>query len=187
MKRLVFLIFLMSLYLPNFAQNTTIDPDKYINKKTKQIEFSEVVSSAGSKVELFRRCVYWLNDYYKDPTRITQVRDIHTGKIIGRHVIRIYKEKNNTLTNERVAKIYYTFTISFKDGKYKWQIDKLELVSKIPMRLYSWFDINNPDYKPEWEGYLDQLLNFVDQWSGSLKKKMSDTGEKKEKEGKDDW
>lgn len=155
-----------------FAQNDTIDPDNYINKKTKEIEFGEVVSVKGTQDELYRRCVYWLNSFYKDPTRVTQVRDYNTGKIVGRHMFRIYKTNKYTNEKERYAKVYYTFTIRFKDGKYKWQLDKLELVSKSPERLYNWFNTKNPDYKPEWKDYLMQILNFVDKWSSSLNEKM---------------
>ncbi len=184
MKRAFSLFFLIFSVSQIWAQNTSTTPEKYINKKTKQIEFGEVVPVEGSKNELFKRCVYWLNDFYKDPTRITLVRDANTGKIVGRHVIRIYKTDPVTHEKQRYAKVYYTFTIQFKDGKYKWQLDKLELVSKKPERLYDWFNTKSPDYKDEWRDYLTQILDFVDAWSTSLKKKMMP--ESSQEDG-DDW
>jgi len=183
MKRLLIVIFSVFYFTQFFAQTTTIDPKKYINEKTGEIEFKEVIEVKGTQDELYNRCVYWLNDFYKDPTRITQVRDRKTGKIVGRHYFRIYKTNKQTNEKERFAKVYYTFTIRFKDGKYKWQLDKLELVSKTPQKLYDWFNTNNPEYKEEWRDYLQQILVFVDKWSSSLKQKMMPQAADKE----EDW
>ena len=93
------------------AQNNSI---KYpVNPETGKLEFQEVVQEEGVKEDLFNRCVYWLNDFYKDPTRVTSIRDIETGKMVGQHRFRIYytdKDGNKIAA----GMIGYDFMIEFK-------------------------------------------------------------------------
>ena len=183
MLRLVFFFSFVFLWWPLLAQDTTLLLPKYFDQETGKIEFKEVVTVPGSKDELYKRAVYWLNGYYKDPTRITMVRDAHTGKIVGRHYLKIYKDPE-TGNKTYAGKVYYTFVIRFKDGKYQWLLEKLELVSKERMELTDWFDLKNPDYKKEWGVYLNQLLAFVEKWSQNLKEKMQPSEQDKKD---DDW
>ena len=61
-----------------------------IDTETNKIKFQGVIKEEGDKYELFKRSIYWLNSFYKDPVRVTSVRDKETGKIVGRHRFRIY-------------------------------------------------------------------------------------------------
>jgi hypothetical protein len=184
MKRVLFFVVSIVVLVPLFAQESNNKIAIPIDETTNEIVFSEVVHVNGTKAELFKRCVYWLNDYYKDPTRVTLVRDANTGKIVGRHVFPIYKVDSTTKEKQRIAKIYYTFTVRFKDDRYKWQIDKLELVSKDRTKINQWLDTGDPRYNKEWKGYLTQITDFVDNWSKSLKEKMQPEVAGKEE---DDW
>jgi len=46
-----------------------------------------------------------------------------------------------------------------------------------------WLDKSDPAYNKQWDSYLEQIADFVDKWSESLKKKMMPEMEKT----KDDW
>lgn len=153
-----------------------------IDEETGFIKFSDVVDEEGTKDELFKRCVYWLNDFYKDPTRITTIRDVATGKIVGRHQFRVYYYEEDSL-KQIGGMVKYTFVIEFKDDRYRYTIDELLLKSRTNMPVEKWLDKDDPAYDPRWDGYLQQIAMYVVEWSSSLKEKM-----KPEKEiTKDEW
>lgn len=153
-----------------------------IDEETGFIKFSDVVDEEGTKDELFKRCVYWLNDFYKDPTRITTIRDVATGKIVGRHQFRVYYYEEDSL-KQIGGMVKYTFVIEFKEDRYRYTIDELLLKSRTNMPVEKWLDKDDPAYDPRWDGYLQQIAMYVEEWSSSLKEKM-----KPEKEiTKDEW
>jgi hypothetical protein len=130
---------------------------------------------------LFNRCVYWLNDFYKDPTRITTIRDVATGKIVGNHQFRIYYEEEGI--KKPAGMVRYNFTIEFKDNKYRYTIDEILLKSSTNLPVEKWLNKDDPAYDPRWDNYLQQIARYVKDWSVSLKEKMQPEPEKPE----DDW
>ena len=179
----IFLFFLVSIGL--VAQDTLPDPAIPFNKETQTVEFAKVIHVQGTRQELFNRCVYWLNDYYKSPTRVTQIRDLPSGKILGKHFFPLYTFDTINKVNKKTAKVNYIFTVVFKDGRYKWEINELEVIAgrKVPIREM----LNKSDtlYQKKWKSYLIQINDFVKNWSGSLESKMQP--EKAKKEEDDDW
>ncbi len=184
MKKLVTLILFAFSMIVLRAQDSLPDPNIPLDKESKTIKFSGVVHEKGTKNELFNRCVYWLNDFYKSPTRVTQIRDLPTGKILGKHNFPLYSYDTVTKTNIKTAKVNYTFTVMFKDGRYKWQIDELEVISGKKVPLEEMINKNDPRYNKEWKSYLTQIAEFVKSWSNNLEAKMKPEETKKEK---DDW
>lgn len=152
-----------------------------VESETGQIKFTEVVDEEGTKDELFNRCIYWLNDFYKDPTRVTTIRDVPTGKIVGRHQFRIYYDEEGVKKIGGMVK--YTFTIEFKDNKYRYTINELLLKSQTNLPVEKWLNKDDPAYDPRWDGYLQQIAEYVQEWSSSLKEKLKPEPEK----AKDDW
>lgn len=178
MKEILLIILLIS-GLNLFAQdNDTLVP---VDPDDKKIRFREVVDENGAKDELFKRCVYWLNGFYKDPTRITTIRDKPTGKIAGRHQFRIYYNADNA--KNVAGMIKYTFTIELKDDKYRYTVDNFVLRSSTNMPVEKWLNKDDPAYDQRWEEYLKQIAEYVNGWSSSLKQKMKPENEKKA----DDW
>ena len=185
MKKLITLILFVFSMVAVQAQDSLPDPNIPLDKESKTIKFSGVVHEKGTKNELFNRCVYWLNGYYKSPTRVTQIRDVATGKILGKHSFPLYTFDTVSNTNIKTAKVNYTFTVMFKDGRYKWQIDELEVISNKKVPLEEMINKNDPRYKKEWKSYLTQITDFVKSWSDNLEEKMKPEDAKKEKD--DDW
>ena len=153
-----------------------------VDDDTKMIRFREVIDEPGTKEELFNRCVYWLNNFYKDPTRVTTIRDIATGKIAGRHQFRIYQYLEDSI-KKPAGMIRYTFTIEMKDNKYRYTINELILKSRTNIPVEKWLNKDDPAYNPLWDSYLQQIADYVNNWSETLKEKMKPEPEKK----KDDW
>jgi len=185
MKKLISSILFSVSFVVLFAQDTLPDPNIPLDKESKTIIFSGVVHEKGSKDELFKRCVYWLNSYYKSPTRVTLIRDVPTGKILGKHYFSLYTYDTIENINKKTAKVNYTFTILFKEDRYKWQIDELEIISSEKVPLESMLNRSDPMYNKKWKSYLIQIADFVENWSNSLKDKMKPEFTKEEDDS--DW
>lgn len=153
-----------------------------IDENTHKVKFKEVVEVEGTKDELFNRCVYWLNSFYKDPTRVTTLRDLPSGKIAGRHQFRIYYYNEDSV-KMRAGMVKYQFTIEFKENRYRYTIDEMLLKSTTNLPIEKWMDSDDPAYDPRWDSYLQQVADYVNNWSSTLKEKMKP--EKKKVE--DDW
>ena len=180
MKKLATLILIISISFFLFAQEDVLDLP--VDEDTKKIKFREVVDEQGTKDQLFNRCIYWLNQFYKDPTRVTSIRDVPTGKIEGHHQFRIYYYEGDSV-KRAAGMVKYTFVIDLKDQKYRYTIDELLLKSKTNVGVEKWMDKDDPAYDPRWDDYLRQIADYMNDWSSSLKEKMKPEPEKKE----DDW
>jgi len=176
MKRLI-LFLLVAMGMQGFAQ----EPDLFIpvDQETQLIKFQNVVEEKGEQNDLFNRVVYWLNDYYKDPVRVTSVRDVPSGKIIGHHRFRIYYWDKDSIKHTG-GMINYTFTIEVKDDRYRYTIDELVLKSQTNIPVEKWLDKNDPAYDPRWDSYLKQIADYVNNWGASLEAKMKPEPEKVE-------
>ena len=151
------------------AQTTS---EKYpVNPETGLIEFQEVVEEDGSKEELFNRSIYWLNDFYKDPVRVTSLRDIETGKIVGQHRFRIYYTDDD---GNKIAAgmIGYDFMIEFKQDRYRYTLNNFLLKSATRQPVEKWLNKSDPAFDVRWNEYLDQIAEYAKDWSDSLKGKM---------------
>ncbi len=175
---IVFSVFFFSISLLSQEMKPIIPIDSETNK----IKFQEVVNEPGTKDDLFKKSIYWLNGYYKDPVRVTSIRDAATGKIEGHHRFEIYYWDEDSIKHSG-GKVSYTFVIVFKQDKYRYTIDELILKSKSSLPVEKWLDKSDPAYNKQWNSYLDQIAEFVDNWSESLKQKMGPEPVKVE----DDW
>lgn len=160
------------------AQRATLP----INPDNEKIRFQEVVHVEGSPKELFNRCVNWLNNYYKNPVRITHVRDQGAGLIAGRHSIRLHYTDDDG--NKRdAASVFYEFTIELREDRFRYTFSDLVLRTASRFEIERWLDKDDPAYDPRWDDYLDQIAAYVDQWSRNLIEMMQPEPEVIE----DDW
>ena len=168
-KMLVFVFSLLMLASlnPLAAQVKTIPFDA----EARKIKFQQVIEEEGSQNELFNRCVFWLNDYYKDPVRITSVRDAPSGKIMGKHTIRLKYTDDKGIEHDGPS-VYYEFTIEVRENRYRYTITDLLLKTASRFEIERWLDKEDPAYDPRWADYLDQIAEYVDQWSAFLIQKM---------------
>jgi len=160
---LLFLIFLN----PLAAQVKTIPFDA----EAKKIKFQQVIEEEGTQAELFNRSIFWLNDYYKDPVRVTSVRDAPSGKIMGKHTIRLKYTDEKGIEYDGPS-VYYEFTLEVRENRYRYTITELLLKTASRFEIERWLDKDDPAYDPRWADYLDQVAEYVDQWSAFLIEKM---------------
>jgi len=178
MQRL-FLLLLIFINIQLFGQE---EKQTYeIDPETGKIIFQAVIDETGTKEELFNRCVYFLNDFYKDPVRVTTVRDINTGKFEGNFRFRIYTTEDDVKVI--AGQINYHFIIEMKENRYRYTITDIYLKSVTNKPVESWLDRNAPGYDPRMEDYLQQIIDYFEDWSNTLKEKMKPEVEKP----KDEW
>ena len=185
MKTIVSFIILLLVNAGLLAQDTLPDPNIPFDKETQTVEFSNVIHVQGTKQELFNRCVYWLNDFYKSPTRVTQIRDLPSGKILGKHFFPLYTFDTIDKVKKKTAKVNYTFTVVFKDGRYKWEINELEVIANRKVPIGEMLNKSDTMYRKKWKSYLIQINEFIENWSSNLTNKMQP--EKTKKEEDEDW
>ncbi|MFA5420294.1 MAG: DUF4468 domain-containing protein [Bacteroidales bacterium] len=150
-----------------------------VDSVTQLIKFQNVVDEEGDQYELFKRCIYWVNDYYKDPVRVTSERDQVSGRIIGHSRFRIYYYGKDSVKHIG-GMINYTFTIEMKDNRYRYTIDELVLKSQTNIPVEKWLNKNDPAYDPRWDSYLKQIADYVNNWGKTLEEKMKPEKEKVE-------
>ena len=174
--------FLLFFILNSFQLIGQVEKQTFkIEEETGKIKFQEVVEDTGTQEQLFNRCVYFINDFYKDPSRVTTIRDLASGKIEGNYRFRIYTTEKNVKVDAGL--INYTFVIEMKDNKYRYTISDIYLKSTTNKPIERWLDKEAPGYDPRMEGYLQQIIDYFDDWSNKLKEKMKPEAEKK----KDEW
>jgi len=178
MKSYIFLILFFSGFNLLAQEEQPVVP---VDPGTGKVLFQEVVAEKGTKEELFNRCIYWLNNYYRNSTRVTTIRDVQTGRIEGRHNIRLYYFKDSVKT--QAGTVDYVFKIDLKQDKFRYTISDLKLRSKTRVPIEKWLDKDDPEYNPHWDEYLQQIADFVQSWSDNLKEKMKPEPVKTD----DDW
>lgn len=178
MQKLLIFFFLLTTVQLNAQEETQkfeIDPE------TGKIKFQAVVEEEGTQEQLFNRCIYFINDFYKDPVRVTTIRDLTSGKIEGNYRFRIYTTEKGTQVDAGL--INYNFIIEMKDGKYRYSVTDMYLKSATNKPIERWLDKDDPGYDERQEDYLQQILDYFENWSNKLKEKMKPEPEKK----KDEW
>ncbi len=150
-----------------------------IDQETQLITYRDVVEEEGNKETFFISAVSWINGYYKKPMDVTKTRQANSGLIEGLHRFRI-KNTSEDGTQTDAGTIQYTFTLNFKEGKYRYTLTDfiLRQTSKFPVEKW----LNDSD--PQKQSYLKQIDEFAQSWIKSLKEGMKPKAEKKDD---DEW
>lgn len=158
-------------------------PELNIDSKTNLISYSEVPKVDGiAAADLYDRAYEWLNGYYKNPAEKLRKSDKDAGEIevFARFPIYVY-DKKGVKTASRQGLVQYTLTLLFKDGRYKYEITKLNHKSTSYQPLEKWLDRDDPNAMNH-AFYLTDVDAELKDVIASLKKAMSTT-----EKAEDDW
>jgi hypothetical protein len=172
---LLLIFYSFQLIAQEEKQSFEIDPE------TGKIKFQAAIDETGTQEQLFNRCIYFLNDFYNDPVRVTTIRDINTGKVEGNYRFRIYTTEKDVKVDAGL--INYHFIIEMKENKYRYTVTDIYLKSATNKPIERWLDKDAPGYDPRMDDYLQQIVDYFEDWSTKLKEKMKPEIEKK----KDEW
>ncbi len=169
MIRLLFLVFILcSAGKSTIAQKADIP----IDKDSGLITWKEVVNESGTKDALYKRCIEWVNSYYKNPQEATKVRKPEDGYIVINHAIRMVdKQEDGTTINSNTV-VNYILRLEFKENRYRYIFTDftMKALSKFP--LERWLDKKDPSYNPKFEDYLLQVSEEINAVIASLKDGM---------------
>jgi len=129
-----------------------------------------------TKDQLYRRAFTWANTFYKNPGDVIREKDSQTGKLVIKARFRISNEPDKKGVVTAAGDVMYTLTLNFKDGRYKYEITKInwQQVSYYPIER--WKDTAAVTFKPEFAYYLKQTDENVKSIIADFEKKIaSDT------------
>ncbi len=191
-KRLIALPILTLLILVSvntFAQKkkkkkdeVELVPPNFVIKEGKVV-YSEVVTQAGiSPEELHKRCFTWFNTFYKNPGGVIK-ENVANQKIKGKAKFPLYLEDANTGTNTRSGLMAYTIEVGLKDGKYRYNITRINKKAQSFLGIEKLIADNAKEYKMSYVTYMIQTDKYMKDLIDNLKKSMATSSEKKS----DDW
>lgn len=160
--------FMFVIFLPSLLSQPSIpvDPD------TKLITYQEVVNENGSKLELYNRCIEWVNSFYKNVQNVAKVQDPEGGLLVLHHRLNVYDTlKDGTVTKSNTI-IQYVLRIEFKDNRYRYTFTEFTMKAQSRYPLERWLDKNDPTWTPQWNSYLAQMDSEIRKIIESLKKGM---------------
>lgn len=157
-------------------------PPTFVMKEGKVV-YSEVVDQAGvTPEELHKRCFKWFNAFYKNPGGVIK-ENVANEKIKGKARIPLFLEDANTLTQTRSGLMNYTIEVDLKDGKYRYNITRINKKSQSYLGIEKLIADNEKEYKMSYVTYMIQTDKYMKDLIDNLKKSMASSTEKKS----DDW
>lgn len=172
-KLLLILSFLF--YQFTYAQETQIP----VNEKTGTAEYTNVVNVSSAKAnQLHDRALNWIKTFYPNPTGVLQTDDTTTFELTGKARFRLnFTDKKGTVTP--VGYVAYSFTIQFKEGKYRYVIDRIHWQQSSYFDVSRWEKKDDPKYQEErWTQYVEQTVSYFNNMLDSLEEAMATAEEK---------
>ena len=157
-------------------------PEMAIDDNTKYIIYKEVVQQEGSSTILYDKALAWAWNFYKSPTNVLREKNKEAGKLVARHRFVTYDLDVKTGVKNRAGVIEYTLTFLFKDGRYKYEITKVNIKSASYQGIEKWYLDSQKEYDHKTAGYLVQIDTELKKIISSFKKSIG----KKEKV-EEDW
>jgi hypothetical protein len=176
-RKTIFALGVFFLFNLGYAQTIPVDSD------TKEALIKEVVEVQGTnQAELYERALAWINKFYPNPTGVIQSKDPSTGEIVGKAQFKLTTtDKKGTESFDGM--VGYTITLSFKDGKFKYEITRIHWKQTSYYDVSKWMDTKSPTYKTVYLEYIKQTNVYFDNLKLDLKKAIKTPPTKK----KDDW
>jgi len=186
-SKLIILSFLLTSIFATAQKNkykTYEQPKFTINDQTKMITYTEVVQIAGTPDKLYDKGLSWFKTYYKNPTNVIRKQDKTNYKILGKARIRILNPPNKKGLKTMAGIVLYTIKLEFKDGKYRYIIDDINLKQTSKYPIERWLADKGPYYNPKNNFYLQQIDEYMKKTIEDLKKFMS---KPQKQDNSDNW
>ena len=171
------LLLFFSILIFQFAQaQETLIP---VNEKTGTAEYTNVVNVSGAKAsQLHDRALKWIKEFYPNPTGVLQTDDTTTFELTGKARFRLnFTDKKGTVTP--VGFVAYSFTIQFKEGKYRYVIDRIHWQQSSYFDVSRWEKKDDPKYQEErYTQFVEQTVNYFETMLDSLEEAMATPEEK---------
>ena len=166
------------MFTSAFAQKSkdaVVVPELPVDAVSGLYSYENVVDVPGvSKDELYNRTLAWANGFYKNPGDVIREKNSEQGKIIIKARFRISNEADKKGVVTQAGDVMYSLTLNFKDGKYKYEITKInwQQISYFPIER--WNDTAAPSFKPAYLYYLTQTDETIKSVIADFSKKITD-------------
>lgn len=175
---------LISVFLGSFFNLQAQQTDSLsfpVDEDSGKIEYQEVVEAEGKTKELFYRAITWMNDHWKNARGMIKEQDPTNGVLKAEVRFDIRKKKENGGT-KRAGRLVYVLKMEFKDGRYRYTINNLNLLKTSIYPLERWINPESEYYDQRDPEKLRIIAEEIDKVIKSMKEGM-----KKEEEEDDDW
>jgi len=172
MRSVLIIILSVFIFSNVKAQDLPIDND------TKLITYKEVVTQDGKADELYKKAYSWFFSYYKNPHNV--VRESANNKIVARPRFKILNPKNKKGVATMGGIVNYSFTVIFKDGRYKYEITNIEWKQTSKYPIERWNDKAAKSYKEKYVYYLKQVDTEINKVISAMKIKLAEGPKKAE-------
>ena len=180
---LVFFLGILAGNLSAQKKGEVAVPEFNKDSETGKVTYKEVVEVSGTSTQLYEKGLAWFNTYYKSPTSVIKEKNPEKGQIkgFGRYRLNVVDQKSGAKTPKGQAN--YDITISFKDGKYRYEITNIiwKQASRFPME--KWISENEKKFNWQYANYLIQVDEGMQELIDNLKAHMAKSDAAKS----DDW
>lgn len=188
MKKVAF-YFLAILFTVNFlyAQKGNEElikvPDIPVDKDTKLITYTKVLTIGGTKEELYKKALSWFNTYYKNPKDVIKEQNETDNKILGKHRFNFNNPPDKKGSTAFAGILQYSIYVFAKDGKIKYEIKDFNLKDASYQPVEYWLDKTSQKYSAKCDYYLLELDTKINEVIADFEKFMLS----KEKKTEDNW
>ncbi len=159
------------------------EPALPIDQETKLISYSKIIEVPANKDSLYRKGQAWFRKFYKNPTGVIRESDTTSGKILGKHQIKILNpaDKKGIQTMKGITQ--YSVNTNYKDNKVRIVLTEINLNATSYYPIENWLDKTAKDFTPKNYFYLEQIDKQMKEILVDFEKYM-----KEPKKGKqDEW
>ncbi len=166
-----------------FAQKSkeaVVIPELPVDAATGLYSYSQVVEvPSTTKDELYKRVFAWANGFYKNPGDVIRERNPEAGKILIKARFRISNEADKKGVVTQAGDVMYSLTFDFKDGKYKYEITKINWQQTSYYPIERWKETTAASYKPAYLYYLKQSDEVIKSVIADFSKKIAEPAKAK--------
>lgn len=161
MKNLFLLFIVLNISANNLLgqKNEYKEPTLPFDSSTKQITYTKVINVNANKDSLYNKGKAWFYSYYKNPTGVIRMNDAQSGKITGKHQIKILNPPNKNGIQTMYGIVQYTITTQFKDNKTRIVINEINLRATSYTPIEKLLDKSSPSFTTKNYYYLEQIDN----------------------------
>ena len=148
-------------------------PELPVDSITGLYSYSKVIQVPGvTRDQLYTRAFSWANIYYKNPGDVIREKDPVTGKMVIKARFRISNEADKKGVITAAGDVMYTLTFNFKEGRYRYEITKInwQQVSYYPIER--WKDTSSSAFLPSYAFYLKQTDENLKKLIADFEKKL---------------
>jgi len=173
---LLLTFFTVAAFQPVQAQRgknkTVIEAPTFPMDATGQITYTEVVDLAGTPATHYKKGSAWFSSFYKSPSSVIKEKnEPESINGTGRFFIKYTDPKSGAKSN--AGTIMYDIKIDFKEGKYRYLINRLGVKKASFYGVENWVKENEAEYDAKHADYLVQIDEYFKALVVDLKAKMA--------------